>query len=457
VRAAQAKLQEAGFRVLQTTSISINFAGPPELFEKFFRTHIVEKEVELAEGLTRTYLDSPDTQLLGQVSTEGTPAASLIEDVALEVPRTYFTPASAAPPVSYSHLSVPAGLVKAANASLAHASGITGQGVRVAFVDSGWYRHPYFIEQGYNVAPVLVAPGASEPEHDEEGHGTAESANLLSIAPGCQLLPVKMSFVNSTAAFNAAVALQPDIISCSWGSHSPFMLSAADMVLASSIAEAVASGIAVVFAAGNGHAGFPGQHPDVISAGGTFMAPDGNLTASDYSSAFVSQIYPGRRVPDVSGLVGMRPKAIYLMLPVEPGDRLDVATAGSVFPDGDETAPDDGWAGMSGTSAAAPQLAGVLALMKQAAPTLSPIALKVALMMTGRDVVQGVSAPVGGLHGGLPAAPGPDDATGWGLFDAFSSVVAAYFLSLTGASGMAAPGGAPMFGYAAPFVYGSVE
>src|SRR5262249_24315315 len=152
--------------------------------------------------------------------------------------------------------------------------------------------------------------------------------------------------------------------------------------------EAVASGIVVVFSAGNGHAGFPGQHPDVISAGGTFMAEDGSLMASDYSSAFTSLIYPGRRVPDVCGLVGMRPKAMYIMLPLEPGSRLDVENQGGVFPDGDGTAPDDGWAGMSGTSAAAPQLAGAAALVKQVGRTLPPAAIKFALMATARDVIQ---------------------------------------------------------------------
>ena len=91
-------------------------------------------------------------------------------------------------------------------------------------VDSGWYRHAFFQAQGYQVAPVVLAPGAADPEDDESGHGTGESANILAIAPGCELLPVKMNFVNTIAAFNTAVALQPDIITCSWGSHSPFGL-----------------------------------------------------------------------------------------------------------------------------------------------------------------------------------------------------------------------------------------
>ena len=459
VRAAQQKLQRAGFEVLQATPSTINFAGPPDLFQKFFRTKIEEKEMERPDGTTTTYLDSPDTEILGLVSTATTPVADVIEGVALEVPRILFGPSPTPPELDYFHLKVPTDVAAQSNAQLAHTYGVTGKGVRVAFVDSGWYRHPYFTEQGYNVAPTIAAPGAADPEHDEDGHGTAESANLLAIAPGCQLLPIKMNFVNSTAAFNVAVSLQPDIISCSWGSNSPFMLSAADMALAASIAEAVASGITVIFSAGNGHAGFPGQHPDVISAGGTYVAEDGSFSASDYSSAFSSLIYPSRRVPDLCGLVGMRPKAIYIMLPLEPGSRLDADLQGDFFPDGDGTAGDDGWAGMSGTSAAAPQLAGVAALIKQVGPSLTSAAVKFAMMATARDVIAGMSSPVGSpqgmLHHGVPAALGPDDATGSGLVDAFSAVVAGYYLSISG-SGAAttAAAGIPMYGYAAPSVYG---
>jgi subtilisin family serine protease len=427
IGAARRQLRQAGFDVLHISPVSINFAGPPELFERAFRTKIVEKEVDLVRGATSTCLDSPDTEMLGLISTAGTPFAGVIEGVALEAPRYFFQLESPAPPaVDYWHLTVPQGVALAANATPLHQLGITGAGVRVAMVDSGWYRHAFFKAQGYNVAPVVLAPGAAGPESDESGHGTGESANILAIAPGCELIPVKMNFVNTVAAFNTAVALNPDIITCSWGSNSPFILGAADIALAASVAAAVASGITVIFSAGNGHAGFPGQHPDVISAGGVFMGPDGSLQASDYSSAFSSQIYPGREVPDVCGLVGMRPKAIYIMLPVEPGDNIDVGNSVGDFPDGDQTQPNDGWAAFSGTSAAAPQLAGVAALIKQAVPNMTPGVLKAALTSTGRDVVSGVSGAVGAFHAGLPAGPGPDPATGFGLVDAFSSVVTAY-------------------------------
>lgn len=432
VQTAVAQLQMAGFEILQASPIAINFAGPPALFETVFRTKLVEREVEFPRGATSTHLDSPDTDVLGLISTAGTPFAGVIEGVALEVPRYFLAESPQSPAVGYWHLSVPTGVALASQAAQIHQYGVTGQGVRVAMVDSGWYRHAFFQAQGYHVAPVVLAPGAVDPEADESGHGTGESANILAIAPGCELLPIKMNFVNTIAAFNTAVALRPDIITCSWGSHSPFALEAADMVLAASVAAAVASGITVIFSAGNGHAGFPGQHPDVIAAGGVFMEQDGSLQASDYASAFSSQIYPGREVPDVCGLVGMQPRAMYIMLPVQPGDNIDTGNAGSVFPNGDQTLADDGWAAFSGTSAAAPQLAGVAALIKQVAPNLPPAVLKAVLTYTARDVVAGVSNAVVPLHAGLPAGPGPDEATGGGLVDAHAAVLTAYWAGAVG-------------------------
>ena len=97
-----------------------------------------------------------------------------------------------------------------------------------------------------------------------------------------------------------------------------------------------------------------------------------SLTASDYASGFISNIYPNRRVPDLCGLVGLQPKAIYIMFPLEPGDRSTSAMPGGPIRTATRPPPSDGWAAFSGTSAAAPQLAGVAALIKQACPHLKP-------------------------------------------------------------------------------------
>jgi subtilisin family serine protease len=424
VTKAVAQLQQAGFEVLQVTPTTINIAGTKEVYEKAFNTKIVAEErpaiKSFGEETTAGFLDSPDTSLPGLISTKGTDFEDTLEGIAIEEPRYFMGTSMFAPLKSYWHLRVPGDISLGTNADKAHRSGITGKGVKVAMCDSGWYKHPYFEGRGYKAAPVTLGPGATHPLKDESGHGTGESANIFAVAPDVNFLPVKMSFVNSIGAFNTAVSLNPDIITCSWGSHKPDgPLSAADIALAAAVAAAVASGITVIFSAGNGQSGFPGQHPDVIAAGGVFMDQNERLQASDYSSGFVSTIYPGRRSPDLCGLVGMKPKAAYIMLPVEPFDDIDAGLSGNTYPDGDETGPKDGWAAFSGTSAAAPQLAGAAALIKQARPTFSPMQVRNVLMQSARDVKAGH----GSSSTGSPSATaGPDIATGNGLVDAYKSV-----------------------------------
>lgn len=431
-----AALREAGFEVLHTSRLLVNVAGPPELFERVFgrRLRTEEREV-LKPGSVRgtgTFIDSEGSPVPGLLETAGSPLGDVVAAVAIEEP---YYPASAVPgpapsadppPADYWHLTLPGQLATALRADGPHGEGVTGEGVRVAMVDTGFQAHPFFTSRGYRVEPTVLGPGTADPEIDENGHGTGEAANVFAAAPGATLLPVKAAtasgaLVNVTAAFTAAVALRPDIVTNSWGSDQPGPpLSAANQALAAAVAAAVADGVVVVFSAGNGSWGFPGQHPDVISAGGVYQGPDGELRASDYSSGFVSRVYPGRRVPDVSGLVGLLPAAMYLMLPVPPGCAIDRDHAGGTHPEGDETAPDDGWAAFSGTSAAAPQLAGVCALLAQAAPGTPPDRVRQVLAATARDVTAGTNHP----EFGEPATPGPDLATGPGLVDAAAALAA---------------------------------
>ena len=423
INRAVAVLAEVGFTILQISPQTINIAGSRKTYEAAFNTRITaeERDVIKASGEdTASFLDSQSTDLPGLISTRGTRFSDLLEGVALEEPRYYMGTSMFPPLKAYWHLDVPAGVSLGCNADKAHRGGTTGKGIKIAMPDSGHFKHPFFTARGYRVAPVTLGPGATFPLKDENGHGTGESANIFATAPDIDLFPVKMNFVNTIGAFNAAMALAPHIISCSWGSSKQFgPLSAADLALVAIIAAAVANNIIVVFSSGADHFGFPGQHPDVISAGGVFMQPDETLIASNHAAGFASNIYPGRKVPDLSGLVGMKPKAMYIMLPVEPNDELDQANGGGVHPMGDETSKTDGWAAFSGTSAAAPQLAGAAALIKQVCMKLTPVQVRSILMKGAKDVTVGTN------NSGNTAGPGYDLATGAGLVDAHKSVMLA--------------------------------
>lgn len=427
-------LADAGFQVLGASPYTINIAAPISTYERAFNTSIIAHELPTLKNLgkkdTATFFSTDDTSRFGLIHTAGTAFEDLIEGVAIEVPRYYFAANALAPKKAYWHLAVPHDVSLGCNADKAHRAGITGKGVKVSMVDSGFFAHPFFAARGYRVQPVTLGPGTVNAAVDDNGHGTAESANIFSVAPDAELWPVKMSFANSLGSFNAAVALAPDIITCSWGSDiRAASLGAADIALAVSVADAVARGITVVFSAGNGHFGFPGQHPDVISAGGVFMDAAGALRASDYASGFASPVYAGRNAPDVCGLVGMKPKAAYIMLPLQPGCAIDVSLAGAVHPNGDETPNSDGWAAISGTSAAAPQLAGVAALIKQACPRLTPAEVRDIMVRTAIDVTTGNCNT---SSSGAAAGPGTDLATGAGLVDAHAAVLVAKVRCLGG-------------------------
>ena len=98
------------------------------------------------------------------------------------------------------------------------------------------------------------------------------------------------------------------------------------------------------------------------------------------------------------------------MLPIQPGCTIDKELAQGNPADG--TAPDDGWALFSGTSAASPQVAGIVALMLQKHPNLTPAQVKDHLKHSATDVTAGSSRM------GDSAGPGPDAATGAGLVNA---------------------------------------
>jgi len=222
-----------------------------------------------------------------------------------------------------------------------------------------------------------------------------------------------------------AKELNPQVITCSWGGDLDFPPiappDAADQAEALELQHAVEQGICVVFSAGNGQFSIEPQVPGVIAAGGVYMDSGMKLRASDYASGYESPFFAGITVPTVCGLVGLQPRAQYLMLPVQPGCQLDIeeSHADEDGNAGDGTTTSDGWGLFSGTSAAAPQVAGVVALILGAKPGLSPAQVTEALSKTAIDVTSGHSFP---QRFNSPAKVGHDAATGFGLVNAAAAV-----------------------------------
>jgi hypothetical protein len=419
-REAANLLAAVGFRVRHVGTFSVSGEAPRERWEQVFGTRVEERSRPLSpahpEAGSITFLSHvADTPFTVPPVLEG-----FVERAYPQLPPIFME--SPLPPrVSYHHLRVPADVSAILRSTLVHKQGVNGQGVLVAMPDTGFYKHPFYAWQGYNYQATL-SPDAHDLARDEVGHGTAEAANIFANAPNIDFIGVKMG-ANATLAFKTASDLYPAVMTNSWGYDIPGpTLPKFLKPLEAAVIEAVRTrGITVCFSAGNGHCGFPGQMAEVISVGGVyaneaFLNGDFDLEASDYASAFDSQIYPGRHVPDVCGLVGKKPGAIYIMLPVEPGDAIDTGLSAK-----DGTQPTDGWAVISGTSAASPQIAGVCALLKQVQPGLSPDLVKAILRASARDVLAGTSSGTSLHPNGVLAGLGHDGATGAGLVDAYAA------------------------------------
>lgn len=331
-------------------------------------------------------------------------------------PVEFFSPLSIPPIENIYHLRI-ADVQIALNAPRAHRNGWTGAGVKVAMADSGFMLHPWFIRSGARLIPT-ESPGSGPADIDLSGHGTGEAANIFAIAPDCTVYGVKHGS-SAAATLETCIAQNPDIMTNSWGfdidhqSRSELQTHNTNMFfelldIEAVIASAVSKGITIMFSAGNGHHAFPASHPDVIAIGGVTVNEDGSLEASNYASAFESQLYPGQSIPDFCGVVGRSepsPQSGHIMLPVPPTSDLD----GENSPSGTQGT---GWGIFSGTSAACPQAAGAAALLKQISKSLTPAQIRQVLAARAVNIDKGKTAT------GATASPGKDLATGTGLIDA---------------------------------------
>ncbi|WP_205327170.1 S8 family serine peptidase [Glycomyces sp. YM15] len=283
--------------------------------------------------------------------------------------------------------------------------GVTGEGVVVASIDSGvQYDHPALVNQyrgnngdgtfthDYNFYDVEGRCGAAP--CDLSNHGTHTvgtmvgddgAGNQIGVAPGAEWIAANyygssmesvlkagqwMVAPTDSQGNNADPAEAPDIINNSWGrdgDDDPYFEDIVNLWHA--------AGIIPVFAAGNSGpvcltANAPGAYANVIAVG----AYGSSGAIADFSSRGPTS--DGRVKPDVSA----------------PGSGILSSVPGS------------GYGSQSGTSMAAPHVAGAIALMMEAEPALRGDYGLVYEMLTGsarytEDDQCGGTAEANNVHG----------------------------------------------------------
>jgi len=435
------ELSKLGFKLTEQGRLTVSMKCKRDEFENAFNIKLKKVRLDPKQNYSFDSFYFPPTPSPWEPSPN---LEKLIDNAYIQWPHMYMTPIpSAQPPVvSYYHLEVPQDVIRLLSAEELHAKGMKGEGTRVVMIDSGFAHdsHPFFTVHGYT-SKVFCAGDTEDEKTDFLGHGTGESANFFSLAPLADFIGVKIAAnglgeiehlnpASMLEGFQKASQQNPHIISISLGtdlrdeksqmqrSTLPNSLKALEV----EILHAVASGITVIVAAGNGSFSFPAMMPDVIAVGGVFVDRNGKMQASNNASAYDSKIYPGRHVPDVCGLVGMKKKKDpydrYIMLPVPPSSLLD-CMLDDFRVDKSETKPNDGWLSFSGTSAAAPQIAGVCALLKAKNPNLTPLEIKAILQKTAIRVLKGKSNPESSDDGKTPQRGAR--ATGAGLVNAYDA------------------------------------
>lgn len=261
--------------------------------------------------------------------------------------------------------------------------GLDGSGVRVGSIDSGVDAgHPDLA--GKVVAWRDFAAGRPEP-YDDNGHGThtigtmiggAAGGAPIGVAPGAKVVVAKALDRNGDATLSTlmaacqwiadpdgdpATADAPSVVNASWGAPS-----AAAERLRPIIRRWRELGIVPVFAAGNTgrSVSAPAVYPESLAVGA--LGPRGRV------ARFSSREPPADRA---QALVGLGRRA--------GTGKPDLSAPGVEIT---SSVPEGAWTSLSGTSMAAPHVAGTIALLRQADPALGASAIEMILRRSAREL-----------------------------------------------------------------------
>ncbi|WP_066054260.1 S8 family peptidase [Robertmurraya korlensis] len=287
--------------------------------------------------------------------------------------------------------------VPSANAQNIVRNGIklTGDGVKMAIIDTGIYTHPDLT--GRITDFVDFINNRPEP-YDDNGHGThcagdAASASVTYMGPAPQANLVGVKVLDRMGSGSLETVMQGvdwciqynednpknkiDIVSLSLGSTAQNYGSEDKDPMVKIVEEAWASGIVVCVAAGNEGpeartVASPGVSDQVITVGvlddrDTFEKTDDEVASFSSRGPTIYGINkPDILVPGVN-IISLRSPNSYL-------DKLQKSSR-----------VENNYFSMSGTSMATPICAGIVALMKEANPSLTPDEIKTQLM-SGTDL-----------------------------------------------------------------------
>lgn len=264
----------------------------------------------------------------------------------------------------------------------------SGDGVVMAQISTGHYRHRFFAERRYRVLPTLLGPNQKHALRDDHGHGTGEAACLFASAPNLRLRPVK-GLLDPVGDILMTIESRPrpDLIVNSWGydvDQSGWDRLKADdpnlhnylRLLELAIAQAVAKGIVVAAASPRTWRSFPAAHPDVLAIGSA---------SRDGHSAVESGLFPGRNLPDFlsnAAQAGQAPndkRPSLFKQPAQPCAGPSPDSAASLPANVDE------WAWYDLDQASFPLAAGLVALLIERHQGLPPSAVKTLLARAAEE------------------------------------------------------------------------